>query len=263
MKEKKGLALVTGASYGIGAELARRFAQKGHDLVVVARSKNRLENLAQSISIEYDQQVFTEACDLCDADERADLLRRLREQKLMPDILVNNAGIGSNGPFHTLDPQRECDQVRLNVEALVDLSRHCLPQMVERNRGGILNIASTAGFQPGPYMATYFATKAFVISFSEALAYEQRASNVQITAFCPGATESEFAAAAGNDSSRLFKQNVASAEAVAEAAYEAFCAHQTIAIHGWKNTMTAWGSTVSPNWLTTRIAAWLNQSETE
>ena len=261
MSEEKALTLITGASYGIGAELARCFAKEGHRLIVVARSQSRLEKLAQSISLEFDQQVFVEVCDLCDSQDRAAFLERLAQQNMWPDILVNNAGIGSNGAFHTLEPSRERDQIRLNVEALVDLSRHFLPNMVTKNTGGIINIASTAGFQPGPYMATYFATKSFVISFSEALAYEQRHSNVQITAFCPGATESEFAAAAGNDSSRLFQQNVASAESVAEAAYQAFFAKKTVAIHGWMNTVSAWGSSLSPNWLTCRIAAWLNQSE--
>ena len=260
MSAQKGLTLITGASYGIGAELARSFAKRGHPLIVVARSQQRLEMLAQSISINCDQQVYIEICDLCDPKARAELLERLDQQKLKPVYLVNNAGIGSNGPFHTLDPNRERDQVRLNIEALVDLSRHFLPDMVANDRGGILNIASTAGFQPGPYMATYFATKAFVISFTEALAYEQRERNVTLTAFCPGATESEFAQAAGNDSSRLFQQNVATAEAVAEAAYRAFFDNKTVAVHGWMNALSAMGSSFSPRWLTNRIATWLNQS---
>ncbi|MGC6508617.1 MAG: SDR family NAD(P)-dependent oxidoreductase [Myxococcota bacterium] len=260
MTERKGLALITGASYGIGAELARSFAKRGHPLIIVARSHERLELLAQSISINCDQQVYIEVCDLCDPQARADMFVRLGKQNLKPVYLVNNAGIGSNGPFHTLDSHRECDQVRLNIEALVDLSRHFLPDMVANDTGGILNIASTAGFQPGPYMATYFATKAFVISFTEALAYEQRRSNVHLTAFCPGATESEFAHAAGNDTSRLFQQNVATAEAVAEAAYGAFLNQKTVAVHGWLNGLSAFGSSLSPRWLTNRIAAWLNQS---
>lgn len=260
MSELKGrLALVTGASYGIGAELARSFAAGGYNLVVVARSIDRLEQLAQALSIEYDRQVYVEACDLSDSTARKDLLARLNAQNLHPDVLINNAGIGSNGSFWNLDPEREMAQVHLNIAALVDLSRHFLPHMVAKDSGGVLNIASTAGFQAGPYMATYFASKSFVISFSEALNHELLGTNVHVTVHCPGPTESNFAVSAGNDESLLFKMNVAKAEVVAQDAYNAFHKGKGIAVQGWINSILVWGGALSPRWLKRRLAARLNQ----
>lgn len=259
MTTNRPLVLITGASFGIGSDLSRVFALNGYDLIVVARTQERLNQLAQSLSLEFDCQVYVESCDLSVDMERTKLLNRLGKQNLLPDVVVNNAGVGSNGPFWTLPREREMAQVKLNIAALVEMTHHFLPNMVSKGTGGILNIASTAGFQAGPYMAVYFATKSFVLSFSEALGHELRDTGVHVTAYCPGPTESMFGQTAGNDTSLLFKTSVASSESVAKDAYRAFSSKKKIAVHGWLNRLVVWCSELSPRWIRRRVTARLNR----
>ena len=198
------LALVTGASSGIGAELARVLAGRGHDLIIVARRREPLERLARTWAAEHGAAVEIEIADLSAAGAGGALAERLFARGRQPDVLVNNAGFGLAGPFRDNDPAELSRMVAVNVAAVTELCRACLPAMIERRRGGILNVASLAAFQPGPFMAVYYATKAYILSLSEALHEECRGSGVAVTALCPGPVDTEFAARAGMTGIRLF-----------------------------------------------------------
>jgi len=184
-------ALVTGASSGIGEQFARQLAGRGHDLVLVARRADRLERLAAELPTE----AHVVACDL--ATDAASLAGRVQELGAEVDLLVNNAGFGTSGPFLEHDPERDAEQVRLNCEAVVTLSHAFLPGMVDRRRGGVINVASSAGFQPIPYESVYAATKAFVISFTDALHTELRGSGVRAMSVNPGPVPTEWQQVAG------------------------------------------------------------------
>ncbi len=252
-------ALVTGASSGIGKELCRLFAADGFSLVLVARRKERLDELADELRSTYDASVRVEPCDLAQASARQAMFDRLSDSEVQVDVLVNNAGFGSNGAFHELDRVREVNQVRVNVVALTELTRFFLPGMVERGFGRVLNIASTAAFQPGPYMSVYYATKAYVLSFTEGIAHELEGTGVTATAHCPGATDTEFAEAASNNDTLLFKSGVATAESVARHAYKAMQRGKIVAVPGLVNKMGAAMVRFSPRWVVRSIAARLNR----
>jgi uncharacterized protein len=189
--------VVTGASAGIGAELSRELARRGHGLTLVARRRDRLEELARELRGEHDVEVVVETCDLADPADRARLIEKLRGAGRRVVGLCNNAGYGSVGTFSELELEREVGEVRLNVEALVELTGAFVRDMIDAGEGAILNVASTASFQPLPGMATYAATKAFVRSFSEAVHAELSGTGVSVTVLCPGFTETEFASVAG------------------------------------------------------------------
>lgn len=257
-------ALITGASAGLGVDFARLFAADHHDLILVARRRQRLEELAAELTAAHGISCQVEAVDLSDRAERDALLRRLTEQGVQIDYLVNNAGFGANGTFWELPIDGELGQIDVNIEALVHLTHALLPAMVQRDAGRVLNLASTAGFQPGPFMAVYYATKAFVLSFSEAVANElaRAGSKVTITAHCPGPTATEFGAIAGNDKSAVFKQaSVATSEDVARHAYRAMHAGKVVAIHGALNTVAALSSKFVPRRVVTNITGSLNKTE--
>src|SRR5579864_7238265 len=185
-------ALITGASGGIGAEIARELARRGHGVVLVARRKSRLETLAKDLSGEYGIRAETIAADLAKPASRSRISGRITELGLDVDILVNNAGFATGGPFHAADPARELEQVQVLVEAVVVLTSTFLPDMVRRRRGAILNVASTAAMQPLPYAAGYSAAKAYVLTFSEALHQEVAGQGITVTALCPGPVETDF-----------------------------------------------------------------------
>jgi hypothetical protein len=185
-------ALITGASSGIGAELARSLARRGYGVTLVARREDRLEQLAQELRNAHDVRVEVIACDVADAESRAQLVAELAARALTVEILVNNAGYGTGGRFHTLALEREVGMVRVNSEAVVALCGTFVPEMVKRGRGAVLNTASTIGFQPVVNEATYGATKAFALSFTEALHAELRGTGVTVTALCPGPVKTEF-----------------------------------------------------------------------
>src|SRR5262245_41771310 len=217
-------ALVTGASSGLGLELARLFAQDGHDLVVVARRRDHLEALATRLAAEHGVAARVIAEDLADPVAPRRIFEELRERHIQIEFLVNSAGFGTTGPFAASDLERELAMVQVNATSLMHLTRLFLPAMVARGSGRILNLGSTAGFQPGPGMAIYYATKAFVNSFSEALWYELRGTGVTATVSCPGATAPEFAKVAGNEESRLFHLGAMAPAPVAKHAYRAMMA---------------------------------------
>lgn len=188
----KSTALITGASAGIGAEIARELARRGHNVVLVARRKQRLNELAKELTGEFGIRAETLASDLSKPASRSRIPGRITELGLDVEILINNAGFATGGPFAKSDPARELEQVQVLVEAVVALTAAFLPQMVERGRGAILNVASTAAMQPLPYAAGYSAAKAYVLTFSEAIHQEVAGRGVTVTALCPGPVETEF-----------------------------------------------------------------------
>src|SRR6266550_6618870 len=215
----KETALITGASSGIGLDLARLFAKDGHDVILVARSEGKLREVAAGLERDFGVKAHVIVADLARPDAPRQLFDAL---PVDVDVLVNNAGFGVTGPFAGTDLAKELEMIQVNVVALTHLTKLLLPPMIARRRGRVLNVASTAAFQPGPLMAVYYATKAYVLSFSEAIADELRDSGVSVTALCPGPTETGFAAAANVGATRLFTMSKpADSRAVAEAGYEA------------------------------------------
>jgi len=251
-------ALITGASAGIGRELARLFAADAHDLVLVARRLPELQALCAELEQQYRVTARAVACDLGSSNELEALLREVGPLEL--DYLVNNAGFGRVGSFAELPPEGQTAIIDLNVTAVVRLTRAVLPGMLARKRGRILNIGSTAGFQPGPYMAIYYASKAFVNSFSEALSYETRGSGVSVTLSCPGPTRTEFGARSGVDKSPLFQLGAASAASVARRAYQAMNHGRAMAVHGFLNFLLVQLLRISPRAVIRAITGLLNRA---
>jgi hypothetical protein len=257
--QTKKTALVTGASSGLGLELAQLFAADGHDVVLVARRKPDLDALAARLVAERGVQAHVIPEDLAAAAAPERLVAELGRRGLEIEFLVNNAGFGARGPFVELDLARQLDMIQVNVNALTSLTRRLLPGMIARKSGRILNLGSTAGFQPGPGMAVYYATKAFVNSFTEALAFELRGTGVTATLSCPGATATEFGQVADNGRSRLFKAGAMSAPVVAAAAYRAMMAGKVSLIHGARNKLLIQSQRLAPRATVRAIAARLNE----
>lgn len=249
--------LVTGASSGIGEELARRFAADGSDLVLVARSEERLRRLAAELEKTHGIAARVETVDLSEPEQLAELCERLRGEGVAVDVLVNNAGFGARGPVAELDLGRQLEMVRLNVEALTALTRFLLPGMLERRRGGVLNVASTAAFQAGPFMAVYYATKAYVLSFTEALAEETRGTGVTVTALAPGPTVTGFQEEAGLERTLLFRFGPMAAARVARAGHRAFRKGRVLVIPGLSNRLLAFSTRLAPRWLLRRVVRML------
>jgi hypothetical protein len=246
---------VTGASGGIGLALAERFAAGGHDVVLVARNGPRLTEVGRELEDRYGIRSTVFPADLADPEAPRVLAQAVREGGLAIDFLVNNAGFGLRGAFAETDIRRELEMIQVNITALTHLTRLFLPAMLENRRGGILNVSSTAGFAPGPGMAVYSASKAYVLSFSEALAAELEGSGVNVTALCPGSTRTRFAATAGMESSRLFRSgNVMEAGPVARAGYEGLMRGTPVVITGLSNRLLVQSMRVSPRRVVTRIA---------
>jgi len=248
-------ALVTGASGGIGWELARAFAAGGYDLVLVARSAGKLEQLAGELRDRHGVAVRVLAKDLAGPGAPDEIFQELEGAGVAVDALVNNAGFATFGPFAETDLASELEEIQLNVVTLTHLTKRFLPGMLARRRGGVLNVASTAAFQPGPQMAVYYATKAYVLSFSEALAEELRGSGVTVTALCPGPTATGFQARAEMQDSGLFTGplKVMDAAGVARAGYEGFRKGNRIVIPGLINKLGVQSVRVSPRALVTRL----------
>ncbi len=232
----RDVALVTGASGGIGEELARLLAAGGADVVLLARSADKLQSLASELARAHNINASVLSVDLSAPDAADAVVRTLAERQLTIDILANNAGFGTHGEFAQEDPRELERMLYLNVVALTMLTRHLLPGMLERRRGRILNVASTAAFQPGPLMAVYYASKAYVLSLSEALAEETRGTGVTVTCLCPGPTRTGFQSRAHIEDSRLFNvASVMSSPDVARAGYDAMMAGRPLVIPGLMN----------------------------
>jgi short-subunit dehydrogenase len=252
-------ALITGASAGLGAEYAKLFAADKHDLVLVARRRDRLEALAAELAKAHGIKAHVIDADLGAADGAKRVTDEVARLGLEIDHLVNNAGFGDTGAFAELAAARSLEMVQVNITTLVALTRAFLPPMIARRRGRILNIGSTAGFQPGPFMSVYYASKAFVNTFTEGLAYELRGTGVTATVSCPGATATEFAAVAGNERSKLFKIGAAPASQVAREGYRAMMAGKPMVVHGFKNRLAVQALRISPRAAVRALAASLNR----
>lgn len=253
-------ALITGASSGLGVQFAHLAAHDGMDVILVARRLPQLEQLGKELALAHGIVALPVTADLGDPGAPQRLYDEVKQRGIDVDVLVNNAGFGSNGAFLDLPLEGEAGMVEVNIASLLKLSWFFGREMRARKSGRILNVASTAGFQPGPWMATYYATKAFVISFSEALADELKGTGVTVTAHCPGATATGFAAAAGNDKSSLFqKQKPADAAEVARHAWRAMKDGKVLAVHGTMNKLGAFGVRLSPRTLVRALAASLNR----
>ena len=254
----RSVAIVTGASSGMGVEYAKLFARDGHDLVLVARREDRLAALAAEIEQAHGVRAHVVAADLAAPAGVARVIDEVKRLGLEVEFLVNDAGFATSGPFAESDLEHLLDQVRVNVIALLALTRAFLPGMTARRRGRILNVGSTAGFVPGPFMAVYYASKAFVNSFTEALWYELRGTGVTVTVSCPGATSTEFAAVAGNERSLLFRLGAADAVDVARAGYQAMMRGDPLVVHGLRNKLLIQSLRFSPRRTIRAVAAALN-----
>ncbi|WP_022834910.1 SDR family NAD(P)-dependent oxidoreductase [Salisaeta longa] len=253
-------ALITGASSGIGAALARCFAADGSDVIVLARSEDALNEQATELSRTHGVQAEVLVADLARPDATAHIVDTLDARGLSPDVLVNNAGFGLRGPFATLDAEQQADMVQVNVTALTTLTRALLPAMQARGTGGVLNVASTAAFQPGPYMAVYYATKAYVLSFSAGLAEEVAADGLTVSCLCPGPTDTSFIDKAKMQETALFQHaSVMTPEAVAAAGYRGFRRGQRIVVPGAANKAGAVLAQLTPRRLSAKVAGWLQR----
>lgn len=250
--------LITGASSGIGRELARSFAADGARLVLVARKRQALQTLADELRQSHKTHSEVLTADLAQPAAPSRLYEHLQANGTRVDVLVNNAGFGAQGPFAELPLERQLAMVQVNVTALMHLTRLFLPAMIERGRGGILNVASTAGFQAGPGMAVYYATKAFVLSFSEAIAEEVKGRGITVTAVCPGPTKTNFAEAAGARFSWRFTKGAMAAQAVAQSGYRAYRRKHVVTVTGFRNQLLAFSVRLAPRVLVRRIVKALN-----
>ena len=251
------VALITGASEGIGCELAKCFARERHDLVLVARSREKLERLAAELSASSGIRVATVVQDLSVEEGARRVFDEVGRRGIAVEFLVNNAAVGTYGLFAESDLERELAMMRLNMNSLTALTRLFLPQMLERRSGRILNVASTAAFQPGPLMAVYYASKAYVVSFTEALANELQGSGVTASVLCPGPTRSRFEERAGMGASRLFRlPGLMEASDVAESAYRELMKGKTTIIPGLRNKILAFSVRLGPRKLLPSIARW-------
>jgi uncharacterized protein len=253
------VALVTGASSGIGAALAREAAKDGYDLVLVARRREPMQALAAELSAA-GAEITVISADLSQLGAAAALMQIVERRDLVIDVLINAAGLGDSARFDLADPEKVAAMLQVNVVALTELTRLVLPKMVARGRGRIMLLSSTAGFQPGPRMAVYFASKAYVLRFGEAVAYELRRTGVTVTTLCPGGTATEFANAAGNASSRIFNGfiPVMRAEDVARLGYRALKAGRPVIVVGAINKMMALSSRFLPLSVLLPVASRLN-----
>jgi len=248
-------ALVTGASSGIGLELAKIHAEHGDNLVVVARNKKKLLDLKDKLEKGNDISVLVIVKDLSLSGSAKEVYDMVKSKNITVDYLINNAGIGNFGEFVDTDLKRESKMIQLNVGTLTEFCKLFLKEMVKRGNGKIMNVASIAGFQPGPLMAVYFATKAYVLHFSEAIANEVAGKGVSVTALCPGPTQSGFQLSAGMKESVLFKgKNLPSSKDVALYGYQAMMKGKVVAVHGWKNRLLINLSRFAPRWLVVKMA---------
>jgi uncharacterized protein len=250
------IALITGASSGIGADLAREAAKDGHDVVLSARRVEPMQALAKELE-SYGASATILAADLSKPAGPGNLVKDIGERGLAIDLLINNAGLGANGPFAESDISRIGEMLQVNIVALTEITRLMLPAMVARKRGKVMLLASTASFQPGPRMAVYCASKAYVLSFGEAISYELRNTGVTVTTVCPGATSTEFARVAGTENIAIHKSAMSSVMSSAEVArigYQGMKAGKRVVVTGLMNRIMAVSARVSPHAMVLPIA---------
>jgi len=248
-------ALVTGASAGIGTALAEELARGGTSLVLTARRRDRLEDLAKKLESTHKIQTKILVADLTQPDAPAKIFQFTKDQSIAIELLINNAGFGVYGEFPTAETSRLLDMVQVNCSAVVHLTRLYLPEMVTRGRGDVLIVASTASFQSVPYISTYAATKAFDLLFAEGLAEEMKPHGVRVCALCPGSTESEFAEVAGQTHIAAMRANRETAEKVARTGLRALAAGKSYVISGTGNYLGVLGQRLVPRRFVARVAA--------
>lgn len=254
--------LITGASSGIGYEFAKIFAEHGHNLILSARSKDVLNELAEELHKKHSVDVYVMPLDLTKPENSNDFQTFCEDRNIFLENIVNNAGFGDHEAFLYADWKKLEDMMRLNMESLVRITHTFLPAMVNAKRGGILNVASTAAFQPGPFMAVYYATKSFVLSFSEAINEELQGTGVHVTALCPGPTLSGFQKTANMDKAKILQYlNMPTSRSVAEYGYKAFMNKKTVAIHGLGNKLMVQSLRISPRALILKILRLLQGKE--
>src|SRR6185436_5256804 len=255
MPQGSQTALITGASVGIGRELAKLLAQDHYNLVLVARGSSRLSQLAADLEQQFGVVARPFALDLASDVAPQFLFDQLQRENIPIDVLVNNAGYGKLGPFSEIPYQESAGQIELNITALTHLTKLFLSPMLQRKSGKILNVASTAGFQPGPLMAVYYATKAYVISFSEALANELQGTGVTVTCLCPGATDTEFQTRAGTEQTTLFRRvRPMDASVVARDGYRGLMKGKPLVISGLRNRLLMESLRISPRRVVTAVS---------
>ncbi len=257
-KENRDTAWITGASSGIGLDLARLMAPQ-FDLIITARNQSDLEKIARELEAEHGNHVHVIPADLAKPEAPAQMFAEIERRGLPVDVLINNAGFGLYGSFAENELPQELEMIQVNIAALTTLTKLALPGMLKRKRGRIMNVASTAGFQPGPLMAVYYATKAYVIMFSEAIANELKGTGVTVTCLCPGATATQFAGRARMEESRLFKMGAMKSADVALAGYKGMMAGKTMVIPGFINKTLAMSVRFSPRKLVTAISRSLQE----
>jgi short-subunit dehydrogenase len=251
----KNTALITGASNGIGLELAKIHASKGGDLVLVARNKSKLDELKSELEKQFGVSVYTIGKDLSAIDAAQKVYEETNKQNIQIDYLINNAGFGDFGMLEESDWNKQLDMINLNITTLTHFTKLYLQDMVKRRSGKIMNVASTAAFQPGPTMSVYCATKAYVLSFTEAVSNEVSNKGITVTALCPGATETGFQAAGGLDESELFKgKKLPTAKEVAEYGYKSMIKGKTVAIHGIMNNIMSTSIRFIPRALVLKVS---------
>lgn len=254
------VALITGASGGIGLELARLCAKGGHDLILVARTRDKLDEIAKYLSGMYQVRAEVIVADLVDPEAAAAIFSEVEKLGLGVDVLINNAGFGQWGLFGRAELQRQLDMVQVNITSLMVLTRLFLPRMVTQRKGRIMNVASVAGFMPGPLMAVYYASKAFVLHFSEAISNELQGTGITVTALCPGPTRTGFAVEAGFAESNLFSSpGVMDAAPVALAGYRGMMRGRAVVVPGIVNQLLLLSLRTGPRWLVRRIARRLQE----
>ncbi|KUG08618.1 SDR family NAD(P)-dependent oxidoreductase [Solirubrum puertoriconensis] len=247
-------ALITGASSGIGLELARIFAREKHRVVLVARNRKALEQLQQELQQQHGIEALVLPADLGQREAPQQLFEELQRRGIAVDYLINNAGFGDFGFFAETEWTKEEQMLDVNIRTLTHLTKLFLPGMVQRRSGRIMQLASTAAFQPGPLMAVYYATKAYVLSFSEAIANELQGTGVTVTALCPGPTASGFQDAAALNDSKLVKgKKLPTSAEVAEYGYRAFMQGETVAVHGLMNSLMAQSVRFAPRRMVTAL----------
>lgn len=256
-------ALITGASSGIGAELARLFAAGGDDLILVARSEDKLLELAGAMRTQHGVQATVLVADLAKHDACERLVQRLGDENLSVDHLVNNAGFGALGDFGSLPLDRQANMLQVNVVALTMLTRLLLPDMLARGRGGVLNVGSIAAYQAGPHMAVYYASKAYVLSFTEALREELIHTPLHVTVLAPGPTSTGFGEDSGMEMLAMFSSGAMPVGEVAKAGYDGYRANQDVVIPGWKNRLMVTTSSFLPRIATRKMVGRMQKPKNE
>ncbi|MFC3909654.1 SDR family NAD(P)-dependent oxidoreductase [Legionella dresdenensis] len=255
--------LITGASKGIGQALAHEFAAHGHDVVLASRDEHSLNLLATNLRVKYGVKAEVITVDLSRPGGAMNLVESIEERGITIDCLVNNAGIGYLGDFIGISTEHLNSLLQLNVIALTELTHHYAQVFSRAKKGKILQVASVAAFQPGPRMATYYASKAYVVSMSQALAYELEGSGVGVSILCPGPTDTNFFAAANMSATRLAKgrNGMMSAEQVAKIGYREFAKNKLFIIPGFRNKLLAWGTSFVPASLSMKIVAFVHRKQ--